>query len=230
MRSSTIATTLTLLSALALPVQGQTQAMSAGHGGMMGQGMMQMCHGMMMEGAGAHAMGQAMHGASMMEGGAAMHGPGGMASGTSGPSMMGMMHMMQAGGASPGALLAAGGRLGLSDAQKATLKRLADAATEEHQRHMKAAMDGHRDAAELLAAPNADLDTYAVRLGEAAQHMAQAHVARVRAFLEAGDVLTEAQRTQVREGMGLVGSMMCGMKGEAAHGDGVPEGHEEHHL
>ena len=221
MRTSTIATTLALLGALALPVQGQTRAMSGGHEEMMGQGMMQMCHGMMMGGPGGHAM----DGASMMEGGAGMHG---MAPGTARPSMMGMMGMMQAGGASPAALLAAGERLQLSGAQKATLERLAEAANQEHQRHMKAAMDGHREAADLLAAPDADLDAYAVLLGEAAQHMAKAHVARVRASLEAGDILTEAQRTKVGEGMGLVGSMMCGMMGEAAPGGGGAADHEQH--
>lgn len=228
MRPSTIATTLAMMAALALPASGQMGGMAGGQRNMMGQGMMPMCHAMM-GGSGGHAMGGGMEAGSMMSADGAMHAPGGMMSAGAPSGMMGMMGMMRAAGSSPDALLVAGERLQLTDGQKAELERLTASAHEEHQRHMSAAMEAHREATSLLDASAPDMTAYAARLEAAAQHMARAHVARTRASLDARGVLTDDQRVLVEEGMGLVGAMMCGMMVAPATGGAGTSDHAQHH-
>ena len=228
-------TAFAVLALAALPVAGQQMHMGApGHqGGMMGQDMMQMCHAMMGEGGGmgGHAMmggaGAMMGGGGAMGGHAMMSGAGAMAGGT----MMGMMQEMQGMGTSPSALLAASERLSLTPEQMALLESMAEAMREAHQEHMQAVMAAHQKAAEALKGDTPDLDAYERGLQEAPGHMVQAHVAMTKGSLSAQAVLTQEQRAELKDGMALMGSMMCGMMGEGGMMNGPPGeggGHAQH--
>ncbi|MDP2958254.1 MAG: Spy/CpxP family protein refolding chaperone [Longimicrobiales bacterium] len=179
-----------LLALGAAPVAGQHMRMGAPgqQGGMMDQGMMQMCHAMM-GGAGA------MQGQSMMGGD-------------------GMMGLMQDMGPSPAALVGAADHLGLTPDQVSRLEALAMSSGESHHAHMDAAMAARQEAAGALGAESADLDAYERELKNAADHMVQAHMAMVRAGLDASAVLTPEQRAELHSGMALMGSMACGMMSE----------------
>lgn len=186
----------------ATPVAGQHMRMGAPgqQGGMMDQGMMQMCHAMMGRGGG-------MGGHAMMGGGGAMQGHPMMDGG-------GMMGMMQGLGPSPAALVGAADRLGLTPGQVSRLEALAMSSGESHQAHMDAATAARQEAAEALGADSADLDAYEEGLSRAADHMVQAHMDMVRAGLDATAVLTPEQRAELQNGMALMRSMACGMMGE----------------
>jgi hypothetical protein len=208
-------TAFAMLALAALPVAGQQMQMGpAGQkGGMMGQDMMQMCHAMMGEGGG-------MGGHAMMGGSDAMMGGGGMKG------------MMQGMGPSPAAVLGAAERLELTLEQQSLLGSLAETTREAHQDHMQAVMVAHQKAAEALKTDAPDLDAYERSLQEAAGHMVQAHVAMTRGSLSAQAVLTQEQRAELKDGMALMGSMMCGMMGEGAMMNGQPGedgGHAQHH-
>lgn len=228
-------TTFAMLAFAAAPVAGQQMKMGAlgQQGGMMDKDMMQMCHAMMGEGGGmaGHAMmdkDAGMEGHAMMGGSGAMTGQSMMGGG----GMMEMMQGMQAMGTNPAALLGASERLSLTPEQTALLKSMAETTREAHQGHMQAVMAAHQKAAEALKADTPDLKAYERYLQEAAGHMVQAHVAMTTGSLDAQAVLTQEQQAKLKDGMALMGSMMCGMMGDGGMMNGQPGedgGHAEHH-
>lgn len=227
MNATKMAAVLMMLGATAVPAAGQGMGMSGQSDGMMGTGMMQMCHAMM---GGDMDGGMMKSGDGAMEGHAGMMARGGMQGmkdmqGMSG--MAGMMGMMQGMGFGPAALLGAADRLQLTPDQKSRLETLAQTVRQEHQSHMQAIMSAHQDGAEMLKADSPDLGAYQQTLKTAADHMVQAHMAMTRATVEARGILTEEQRAELQDGMALMGSMMCGKMGggeQGASGD-----HAQHH-
>jgi uncharacterized membrane protein len=140
--------------------------------------------------------------------------------GTMDEGMMHMMRMMHGGEGmggmmksmhpQPAMLLHAAAELGLTDEQTERLTALEDAIGAEREGHAQAAMDAHRRAAALLDGESPDLDAYAAALGEAADHMVQAHVGMVRATLEARSILTPEQLEKVKAMPMMHGGMSGG--------------------
>ena len=160
---------------------------------MPGMGMMD--HQMMMGG----MMGQGMMGSGMMQ-------------------MMGQgMGMMATGGPGPAAILRASDALALSDEQTGRLEAIQTELSGTQQTHMERAAAAHARAQQALQGDSPDFSTYESALKEAAEEMVQAHVAMARAAAQAREVLTEAQREQLGEGMGMMRGMMMG-------GEGMKEG------
>ena len=115
-------------------------------------------------------------------------------------AMQQCMDMM--GGPSAALLLEHGERLSLTADQVSRLEAIR-ARTQTPNVHMQPIREAHMRAAALLRADSPDLDEYEDALEEAAEHMVEAHVAMVRDNLEARQVLTAEQRTQ----LGTLGPM-----------------------
>ena len=73
---------------------------------------------------------------------------------------------------------------------------------------MQAAMQTMREADSLLDMPSRDLSRYEAKLKDAANHHVQAHLAMTRAWLEAREVLTPEQRSNLQFGMKVMRQMM----------------------
>lgn len=198
--------TLALVAALAaspLAAQGHGHAMQADSGA---AGMMQ---------GGAGMMGGMMQ---MMQ---RMHGQSGMMPGMMGGGMMGGMMGMSG----PGMVLRLREFLALTDDQVSRLEALQDSATTEARQHMMQGMQAMRGASGLLAPSSTDLDAYAARLREAADHMVQARLAMARAGVASREVLTDDQlerlatAREVMQSMGA-GGMNGGMMGSGMMGGG----------
>ena len=112
--------------------------------------------------------------------------------------------------------------LGLTQAQVGRLEAIRDRVQGEHQPHMQAAMRAMQEAQALLEGPTPDLSRYEAKLREAADHHVQAHVPMARAWLEAREVLTPEQRSNLQFGMKVMQQMMRermqGMMGEMRPG------------
>lgn len=93
----------------------------------------------------------------------------------------------------PGMLIRAKDALGLTEDQVAQLGALQEEAHAEVQAHMRAAMQSRQEAMQALSG-TPDLDAYKQALQTAHTEMLEAHMAMVRANVEAGAVLTEAQQ------------------------------------
>lgn len=165
--------------------------MAGGMGGMMQQGSMmsgQMQHGQMQQG----EKPQMQHGQAAgekMQHGQMQHG---QAQGEKMPHAMqgGMKHPV-----TPTMLIHHAQDLSLTQDQISKVTALVTASTADCQTHMKAAMESHRSAFELLGAPNStpDLAAYEAKLREATTHVLQAHMAVVKAGQEARALLTPEQ-------------------------------------
>lgn len=151
-----------------------------------------------------------------MMGPGSMHGQQQM--GMSGGMMMGMMAPAQPG---PAMLLGASETLGLSEAQVQELRELQDRWMQEGQEHMQAAMAARMQAMDVLQGESPDLAAYGRALGEAADHMVEAHVAHARTSVEARGVLNPEQRERLADAMAMMqsmpGGMMHGMPGGMMH-------------
>lgn len=99
------------------------------------------------------------------------------------------------GGPPPAVLLDHGEALALSAEQVSRLAAIRDATDVSAQ--METVRAAHMRAAELLRADAPDLDEYEDALEEATEEMVAAHMAMVRANLEARQVLTAEQRTKL---------------------------------
>lgn len=108
-------------------------------------------------------------------------------------AMQRCMDMM--GGPPPAVLLEQGEALGLSAEQVSRLEAIRDATDVSAQ--MQTVRAAHMRAAELLQADAPDLDEYEDALEEATEEIVAAHMAMVRANLEARQVLTAEQRTKL---------------------------------
>ena len=85
--------------------------------------------------------------------------------------------------------------LALTPDQVTKVTALVTASTADCQNHLKAAMDAHQSAFELLGAPSSspDLAAYEAKLREATTHVLQAHIGVVKAGQEARALLTAEQ-------------------------------------
>ena len=127
--------------------------------------------------------------------------------------MMPMQGMMRG----PGTVLQFRGPLNLTDAQVQRIETIRDRAGEAHQPHMQAAMRAMQEAAGMLETPTPDMSGYEAKLREAANHHVLAHATMARAWLEAREVLTAEQRSNLQFGMRMMQQMMSermqGMQG-----------------
>lgn len=126
---------------------------------------------------------------------------------------MGMMGMMAG---SPAMILRLRGPLGLSAEQVQRLEAIEQRTGPLHEQHMQAAMRAMGEAEALLESDSPDLARSEAKLREAAEHHVQAHLAMVRASVEARGVLTPGQRSNLRFGMRMMREMMpdgAGMMG-----------------
>ena len=144
--------------------------------------------------------------------------------------MQGMMQMpMQGMVPGPGMILQLRGPLSLTDAQVRRIEAIRDRREESHMPHAQAAMRAMQDAAGMLEASTPDLSRYEAKLREAANHHVLAHAAMARTWLEAREVLTPEQRSNLRFGMQLMQQMaserMQGMHGmmDTMRSGGMPE-------
>jgi uncharacterized membrane protein len=140
-----------------------------------------------------------------------MHGmQGGMMQG----GMMGMMQTMHPG---PGMILGAADQLELTPEQKERLTALRDGMQSAHREHMQAAMASHQAAASALEGDSPDLDVYRAQLETAAGQMVAMHVSVARAALEAREILSAEQRSQLENAVSMMrhmhGNGMGGMTG-----------------
>lgn len=143
----------------------------------------------------------------MMMGG--MTGQGMMGSGMM--QMMGQgMGMMATGGPAPQMILRMEDALGLTGEQVSRLEEIRDEFSGTRQEHMSAAMSAHQEARRALEGDSPDFGAYGEALYEAADRMVEAHVSMARAAHETRQVLTEEQRNQLGEGMGMMQGMMGG--------------------
>jgi uncharacterized membrane protein len=163
-----------------------TGGMSEGmqQGGMMG-GMQQ--RGAMMGMQHGATTGGMQHGAAT---GSMQHGAAGQAAAAEGAA--GMDHPV-----TPTMLIHHAQDLGLTEPQQAKLGELAKSSQAACEQHLKQAVDSHRTAASLLGAAAPDVAGYQARLGEASDHLIEAHVAVVKAGIEARAMLTPAQREKL---------------------------------
>ena len=141
------------------------------------------------------------------------------------------MGMMATGGPGPAAILRASDALALSDEQTGRLEAIQTELSGTQQTHMERAAAAHARAQQALQGDSPDFSTYESALKEAAEEMVQAHVAMTKGSLSAQAVLTQEQRAELKDGMALMGSMMCGMMGEGGMMNGPPGeggGHAQH--
>lgn len=134
--------------------------------------------------------------------------------GTPGPEgMQGMEHCLSMMGAPPpGMMLRHQEELGLSADQVGQLETLKDEAGA--QSHRTEVMAAHARAAAALESDDPDWPAYEAALRAAADHMVQAHTAMAKAAVEAGDVLSAAQREQLAGLDHGMSGMMPGMAGD----------------
>ena len=175
--------------------------MGGGMGGMMQQG--GMAHGQMQGQQGAKAPMQ--HG--QMQGEKMQHGQmqhaqapaAGKPAQAAEKQAAGMQHGAMEGGmkhpVTPTMLIHHAQDLALTPDQVTKVTALVTASTADCQNHLKAAMDAHQSAFELLGAPSSspDLAAYEAKLREATTHVLQAHIGVVKAGQEARALLTAEQ-------------------------------------
>ena len=116
----------------------------------------------------------------------------------------GMMQMMPG----PMIILQLREPLGLTQTQVQRIEAIRDRAQREHEPHMQAAMQTMREADSLLDMPSRDLSRYEAKLKDAANHHVQAHLAMTRGWLEAREVLTPEQRSNLQFGLKVMRQMM----------------------
>lgn len=118
--------------------------------------------------------------------------------------------MMQMKGMMPGPMVFLQLRepLGLTQAQVQRIEAIRGRVQREHQPHMQAAMQAMRDAERLLDVPAPDLSRYEAKLKDRANHHVQAHLAMARAWLDAREVLTPEQRSNLQFGVKVMQQMM----------------------
>lgn len=112
------------------------------------------------------------------------------------PAMQQCMDMM--GGPPAALLLEHREALSLSADQVSRLEAISDRTQAIGAEHMQPVRAAHMRAVELLRADSPDFDEYEDALEEAAEHMVEAHVAVVRASVEARQVLTAEQRATLQ--------------------------------
>lgn len=112
------------------------------------------------------------------------------------PAMQQCMDMM--GGPPAALLLEHREALSLTAEQVGRLEAISDRTEAIGAEHMQPVRAAHMRAAELLRADSPDFDEYEDALEAAAEHMVEAHVALVRASVEARQVLTPEQRATLQ--------------------------------
>lgn len=132
--------------------------------------------------------------------GAMMHGPG-------------MPMMLERPG--PGMLLRVQAALDLTEKQVARLTELHEQARASMREHAEAAREARMRAHEALMAESPDLDAAESALTEAAGHDVQGRMAMARTHLEAGSVLTDAQRATLT----TITDAMRELRGARQHGE-----------
>lgn len=108
----------------------------------------------------------------------------------------------------PAMLLRVQKALGLSPAQVAQIEQLQQQSSSATQEHMREAMQAHQRAQQLLRSDAPDMTALEAAAKEAAEHTALAHVAMIRAGVDARKVLTTEQRQKLQTGMAMMHEMM----------------------
>lgn len=137
-----------------------------------------------------------------------------MGQGMMAPGMMRMMGqgmgMMATGGPSAATMLRMGEALRLTDEQKSRLQAIQEQYSESTRMPMQQVMQAHQQAAAALQGESPDFEAYEDALREGAARMVDAHVAMARAAVEAKAVLTDEQRSQLRNLAQMMRGMMMG--------------------
>ncbi|MFP3949071.1 MAG: Spy/CpxP family protein refolding chaperone, partial [Longimicrobiales bacterium] len=110
--------------------------------------------------------------------------------------------------------------LGLTDEQVSRLEEIRDEHSNAQRQRMTEAMSAHQEARQAVQGDTPDFDAYEEALRHASEHMVQGHLSMARAAAESRNALTEEQRNQLQQGMG----MMQGMMGGSGMGDGMMQG------
>lgn len=108
----------------------------------------------------------------------------------------------------PAMLLRVQKALGLSPAQVAQIRQLQQQSANATREHMREAMEAHQHAEQLLRSDAPDMTALEAAAKLAAEHTALAHVAMIRAGVEARKVLTAEQRQKLQTGMAMMHEMM----------------------
>lgn len=98
--------------------------------------------------------------------------------------------------------------LGLTQAQVTQIEAIRDRVQGEHQAHMQAAMRAMQEADGLLEASDPDVSRYEAKLKEAADSHVQAQLTMARAWVEAREVLTPEQRSDLQFATRVMRQMM----------------------
>lgn len=129
--------------------------------------------------------------------------------------MQAMMPMMTPG---PSMILRMREALELTPQQVQRLERIRDSVEQAYEPHAEQAKTALREAASVLESETPDLSRYEAKLLEAANHHVLAHVSRTRGWLQAREVLTAEQRSNVEFGMKVMRQMMAEQVHEAMGG------------
>jgi Spy/CpxP family protein refolding chaperone len=121
------------------------------------------------------------------------------------PMMMDMPMMMHAG---PAMLLRIREPLGLSADQVQRLEAIQRQADAAHRQHLEAAMPAMHQAMTGMDGDSPDLARIETAMRQGAEHHVAAHMAMVRAMVEARAVLTAEQRARLHAAMGMMHEMM----------------------
>ncbi len=116
----------------------------------------------------------------------------------------------------PAMLLRMKDALGLSAAQVTQLQQVQQQGSSAMQEHMREAMQAHERGRQLLRADAPDMTAVETTAKQAAEHMALAHVAMIRAGVDARKVLTADQRQKLQTGMAMMRAMMRPMMMDSA--------------
>lgn len=138
----------------------------------------------------------------------------------------GMAMMMARPG--PGMLLRLSGSLELTEDQVEQLESMHAEAHEAMEMHREAAAEARERAHEAIMGESADLGGFEAALQEAAEHNVQAMVAMAQVHVDAGEVLTDEQRSKLE----TLTEAMHEMHGEGMHegmGQGMHEGRGMQH-
>ncbi|HEX7123503.1 MAG TPA: Spy/CpxP family protein refolding chaperone [Gemmatimonadaceae bacterium] len=126
--------------------------------------------------------------------------------------MRSMMPTMMPG---PSTILRMREALKLTPDQVQRLERIRDSVQQTRGPHQEQAMAALREASNILDEPNPDLSRYEAKLKEAANHFVLAHVSRTRGWIEARQVLTEEQRSNVDFGLRVMQQLVAEQMREA---------------
>lgn len=126
--------------------------------------------------------------------------------GDTGDMMVMPMHAMMA---SPAMILRLREPLELTDTQVQRIEAIHSRVQREHQPHIQAAKEAMHEAAALLDTASLDVSLYEAKLREAGNHMVLANVTLARGWVEARQVLTEEQRSNLQFGARVLEQIMA---------------------